>query len=102
MWNAFNSRTFDPDACPADIREELDRWGRGQQPWESGSFLTAVLQNDLVTALGKADPTNLRALPAIVSYCYNYLPPDSWGSKENHDRWLTAATERAREKRADA
>jgi hypothetical protein len=51
----------------------------GCQP---GSFLTAVLSNDLKGAVTSADTESLAALPAIVRYCYHELPWEVWGSPE--------------------
>ena len=39
-----------------------------------GSFLTAVLCNDLYNATGRADATNLVALPLIVRWFANKYP----------------------------
>jgi len=47
-----------------------------------GNFLTAVFENDLVEAVGRADEENLKNLPAYAAYLYNELPPSVWGSKE--------------------
>lgn len=55
-----------------------------------GGFLTAVLCNDLKEAVGRADSTNLAALPNIVSYCYNEIPSTSWGSPEKFEAWLNS------------
>jgi len=69
-----------------DIREHLDEWARGERV-HLGSFLTAVLSNNLTQACGRADDSNLRALPDIVRYCYNELPSDCWGSPEKVEAW---------------
>lgn len=53
-----------------------------------GSFLTAVLCNNLKDAVGRADHINLQYLPNIVSYCYNEIPSEAWGSPEKFDAWL--------------
>jgi hypothetical protein len=53
-----------------------------------GDFLTAVLQNDLREALGRADDTNMHALPAIVAWLYNNAAAGSWGSRERFDDWI--------------
>ena len=55
----------------------------------AGGFLTAVLENDLMGACGRADSRNIRILPEIVGYIYNHLPSDSWGSKEKVSNYLT-------------
>jgi len=48
----------------------------------TGSFLRAVLENDLTEAIGRADHININRIPSIVDYIYNNLPHNSWGSKE--------------------
>jgi len=52
-----------------------------------GGFLTAVLENDLMGALGHADIINQRALPAIGQWLYNYAPAGCYGSKEAVQRY---------------
>jgi hypothetical protein len=58
---------------------------------EHGGFLTAVLRNDLVEAVGRADDQNLHIIPAIVAYLYNEAPSRCWGSPERVDAWLADA-----------
>lgn len=53
-----------------------------------GSFMTAVLENDLPMACGRADTGNKRNLHNIVGYIYNHLPSNSWGSKEKVQDFL--------------
>jgi hypothetical protein len=54
----------------------------------TGDFLYAVLTNNLVDSIGRADRENLAALPEIVNYIYNNIPGRSWGSPEKVDSWL--------------
>jgi hypothetical protein len=70
-----------------DIRDALDAWGSGEAPC-CGDFLRAVLSNDLMGAVGRADDDNLRALPAIASYIYNELPGNCHGSREIVSAWI--------------
>jgi len=53
-----------------------------------GGFMLAVLQNDLMRALEKADSTNINCLKAYGMFLYNYAPLGSYGSRENVERWL--------------
>ena len=53
-----------------------------------GSFLQAVFENNLVEAVGQADPQNLYNLPAYASYLYNEVSADCWGSPEKVKRWV--------------
>lgn len=56
----------------------------------AGGFLSAVLENNLKEALGRADLENRAALFAIVSWCYNEMPSQAWGSKEKVAEWVDA------------
>lgn len=53
-----------------------------------GGFLTAVLTNNLVLAVNRADAESTECLAQIVQYMFNELPSDSWGSREIVARWL--------------
>lgn len=52
-----------------------------------GDFLTAVLENDLTKAVGRADGTNEDLLAEHVKFVYNELPADCWGSPEKVEAW---------------
>ena len=56
--------------------------------WEPGSFLSAVIVNNLKQAVMYADDDNMENLPAFVDYFYNHAPIDCWGSEENFLGWL--------------
>lgn len=53
-----------------------------------GSFLLAVLTNDLMGALGKADEVNRDALHAYGSFLYNDAPADCHGSPAKVAAWI--------------
>lgn len=55
---------------------------------EPGSFLTAVIKNDLKEACACADDENQRLLFGIVHWFYNEAPIGSWGSEENYTNWI--------------
>ena len=55
---------------------------------EPGSFLMAVLCNNLCEAVGRADSENMANLPAYVSYFYNEAPSACHGSSEKVKAWL--------------
>lgn len=64
----------------------LARWVfKGIEP---GGFLTAVLQNDLFTAVNRADARNAVALKDTVILLFNYCPTGCYGSKEKVRDWL--------------
>jgi len=71
----------------------LKRWKESSQFWPVGGFMEAVLCGNWMQALGTADTENFDALPHIWTWCYNNLPPTSWGSAENFDRWFTYQVE---------
>lgn len=54
-----------------------------------GSFLSAVICNDLREAVGRADDENARSLSNWVRFFYNYTPSGCWGSPDNFRRWLS-------------
>jgi hypothetical protein len=71
---------------PEHIKESLDRYVQEKTP--TGGFLRAVLANDLMGAFSKGDKESLEALKDIVSYIYNKLPGDCWGSYKVVNEWL--------------
>lgn len=44
-----------------------------------GGFLTAVIDNDLQKACGRADDTNRHCLFAYMQWFYNHAPSGTWG-----------------------
>ena len=50
--------------------------------YEPGGFVTAVLANDLMGALGRADLENRMTIHAICTYVYNEIGSDLHGSYE--------------------
>ena len=57
-----------------------------------GNFLTAILENDQVTAVFRADDTNVKLIPDIVKWVHWEIPNSAWGSKENVTRWMAKFT----------
>ncbi len=53
-----------------------------------GSFLQAIISNNLKEAVGCADDDNLRNIPAFVSYFYNEAPLSCRGSEEIMASWI--------------
>lgn len=60
---------------------------------QPGSFLEAVLENDLMEALGRADVENQSLLGAYAQFIYNYAPQPCHGSKEKVKAWMEAVSE---------
>ncbi len=74
---------------PVPILEALRAYVNGAHPYPFGSFVTAVLANDLVEAATRADSDNATILHEYASYLYNEMPGrtgdpahDYWGSYE--------------------
>lgn len=55
-----------------------------------GSFLTAVLCNDLMGAMRKADDVNIHALPSYARFLMNGAPIGAFGSEENVSDWISS------------
>lgn len=54
-----------------------------------GSFLTAVLSNDLMDAARRADSANQYRLFDYCRFLETYAPRSSYGSPEAVQKWLT-------------
>jgi hypothetical protein len=52
-----------------------------------GSFLSAVICNDLKESFGRADEINRDCLFEWVQFFYNHTPHDCWGSEERAAAW---------------
>ena len=50
--------------------------------WQPGSFLVAVLSNDLFDAISRADDDTRRNLSKIVDWIYNNMPSGLYGTRE--------------------
>ena len=82
MLNYDKAREYGiPDYMIDGLQRYIDH---GIQP---GSFLSAVLSNDLREAVGRADDTNIHCLPAYIRWLYNEAPAMCWGSPEAVDSW---------------
>lgn len=53
-----------------------------------GSFLTAVLENDLMRAMACADEYNKRHIFELCQYIFNHLPSSCHGSPAKVDAYL--------------
>ena len=82
----------DPMECPQEIKDSLMRYVSRRIP--TGSFLEAVLTNNLREAVRRADARNILCLPGIVRYCWWELPANCWGSPEAVRQWLDGSQDR--------
>lgn len=60
-----------------------------------GSFMTAVLENNLCEAFARADSFNTSNMKNIVSYVYHHVPHNAWGSAEKVSAYLKSLKEAA-------
>jgi len=72
---------------PPLILESMQAYVEHKQP--VGSFLEAVLTNNLKEAVARADPECEAALGDIVMWFYWEAPSTCWGSVEKVRAWLT-------------
>ena len=78
---------------PARTLDALERYAT----WHvrPGDFLLAVLRNDLLAAVTRADAENLAALRDIVLHVYWELPGPCWGTRAKVLDWLAQRPARA-------
>lgn len=69
------------------IEDSLNRYRDHRIP--PGSFLRAVLCNDLLEACQRADAINRHHIFEIVRLVYNTLPIGAYGSPERYDDWIS-------------
>jgi len=82
------TRTRDYSGLPEHMRPGMQRYlEHGIIP---GSFLLAVLENDLMGAAGKADAVNLARLADYARFLYSEAPRGSYGSSEDVREWSKA------------
>lgn len=78
------------ELLPEHIREAARIYiEEHQQP---GSFLSAVICNDLKETFARADDTNQRRMYDIVNFFYCEAPSECWGSEEAMAKWLSGET----------
>jgi hypothetical protein len=73
---------------PEHLREGLQRYvetGGGV-----GGFLTALIENDLVSAVPRADAISFAHIRDLCLWLYNEAPRQCWGSKQKRIDWQKA------------
>lgn len=53
-----------------------------------GSFLTSILENNLVESIARADHININRIVDWARFLYLQMPVGSWGSKEKVRKWI--------------
>lgn len=71
---------------PEHMREGLRRYLDDGVP--PGSFLHAVLANDLVEAFIRADPVNRGRAGDYAAFLWRHAPANAWGSHEAVAAWI--------------
>jgi hypothetical protein len=82
------------DAIPESTKQSLKEYIERGVP--VGSFLHAVLSNDLANAVFKADRSNRLVLPDIMYWIHENAPDASWGSEAKVIRWIQEHPERTK------
>ena len=95
-WDDDANWDLIPEHCRDGLRAHIEK-GR-----KTGSFLAAVLSNDLMEAATRADRENLAALNGYAIFLLNYCPRDSHGSREKMEDWRKSGGLEGIQKRADA
>jgi len=86
------------DLVPQHMRDGLKLYfDRGIPP---GSFMTAVLNNDLKESFGRADEVNRDNLFEIVSFLFCDAPIICWGSPEAVRAWIKSGGLQGKEQAA--
>ena len=81
-----NGDPIDYSDLPEHMQDAMRRYmANGIQP---GSFLTAVLANDFMGAVGRADAINSARLRDYAVWLYNHAPRGSFGSPEQVKQWM--------------
>ena len=75
---------FNYELLPEHMRDGMKRYI--ERGIEGGSFMTAVLCNDLMGALGKADEINRDRLWDYGNFLYNEAPSSCHGSPAKSQR----------------
>lgn len=73
------------NTLPGHMRDSVRLWIERAIP--PGSFLEAVLCNDLFGAMGRADDVNVHALKNYAVYFYSFAPSGCYGSTERFSEW---------------
>jgi len=74
------------DTLPEHMQESARGYVEDGRP--PGSFLKAVLTNDLTGAFGRADDINQQCMFRWATWLYNECPGNAWGTQEAVDAWV--------------
>ncbi len=71
---------------PIQLKQAIDRYVNHGIP--TGDFLRAVLENNLMEAIGRADDDNIKIIHNICRYVYNEIPMICHGNIEKVQKWI--------------
>lgn len=77
---------IDYSGLPEGLRDSMKRYIEQRTP--TGGFLRAVLENNLMAAVARADIYNRAQLCGICQWVFNYCPQSAWGSPAKVRAWL--------------
>lgn len=77
---------FDELGLPPYMRDSLENYL--EQGIHPGSFLQAVLENNLTEAFGRADMENGLLMKWWAQLMYSYVPAIARGSANNVNEWI--------------
>lgn len=86
----FENYLTEKGVAPATIGAFLRYIEYGIEP---GGFATAIVSNDLKSAVARADLSNQKRIVDIITAFYNYAPSACWGSLDNYLQWIDAGVE---------
>ena len=79
---------FDYEKLPEHMREGMKLYV--EEGIATGSFMNAVLENDLVHSFAYADEDNLASMFEWAGFLHWELPTPAWGSKAKVNAWKKA------------
>lgn len=88
MWEKYKDERYETDGCyvPYHVMGGIVRYiESGLHP---GSFLAAVITNDLGGVIANGDRESLENLVAIYKFFYNYCPSNCWGNEKKMSAWI--------------
>lgn len=86
MMETECSRGFLTHEVPQHLREGLREYIVRGRP--TGGFLRAVLENDLVSTVTRADPLSHAGLQAVINFLLDVAPAPAWGSRAKVEAWI--------------
>lgn len=87
----MSAKEYENDALyellPSHMREGAKMWVLYGMQSRPGSFLMAMMSNDFLQIVARADETNARNLDTWARWMYAVLPPQCYGSRAKALEW---------------